>query len=135
MSLAFFALALARDGMPIENGRFAGGPATVLTLSADQARSLGADRELVLSKAQRAALRSSAGMAPLTLLVYDTRIGENDCCCDAKNRGLRFSADQVEVPHAYLEAPEERGGRALAWSAAAAAAVVVALWRARKALA
>ncbi|HEX7901669.1 MAG TPA: hypothetical protein VF950_28175 [Planctomycetota bacterium] len=95
-------LLLVRDGMPLENGRFAGGPATVLSLSPDQARSLRERRTLVLSGSQRDALRRSAGRAPATLLVYDTRAGENDCGCEAVDVGLRFSPDQIEVPHPYL---------------------------------
>ena len=90
------------DGMPIRDGRFAGGPVTVLSLDADQVRSLAVERDLVLSGAQRAALARSAGSAARTLWIYDTRVGENDCSCDAENRGLRFSETQIEVPHAYL---------------------------------
>jgi hypothetical protein len=102
--------AAARDGMPIENGRFVGGPSTVITLSDDQAQKLrdresdGSFKELALSEAQRVALQRSAGAAPVMLLVYNTRKGENDCCCEARNLGLWFSAYQLEVPHRYLDA-------------------------------
>ena len=93
---------LVPDGMPIRNGRFVGGPTTVLRLEGDQARGLPDQRELVLSRAQREALRGAIGEAPRTLWIYDTRIGENDCCCDAQNRGLRFSEAQIDVPHVYV---------------------------------
>lgn len=96
------------DGMPIVGGRFAGGPTTILDLSSRQAEklrkeeTLGSLKEIVLSQAQRIALQKSAGAAPSTLLVYNTRKSENDCCCDARNRGLWFSDFQIEVPHKYL---------------------------------
>ncbi len=95
------------DGMPIRDGRFAGGPVTILSLDADQIRALSVGRDLLLSGAQRAMLMRSAGSAPRMLWIYDTRIGENDCSCDAENRGLRFSETQIEVPHAYLP-PDDR---------------------------
>jgi len=76
---------LAADAMPIRNGRFAGGPTTVLTLTPAQhqflrdAQDRGARKELILTDDQRVALQMATGAAPLTLLIYDTRRGENDC--------------------------------------------------------
>jgi hypothetical protein len=98
------------DGMPIRNGRFSGGPSTVLALTPDQASALRRNEErgefkvLVLSDVQRRRLLESAGTAPASLDVYDTRKGENDCTCEAENRGLWFEEGSVEVPHAYLSA-------------------------------
>ena len=113
------------DGMPIRDGRFAGGPVTILSLDADQVRALEVDRDLRLTGAQRLALYRSAGATARTLWIYDTRIGENDCTCDAENLGLRFSGAQIEVPHAYL--PDERPSIAdwLAVSLAAALPLLV----------
>lgn len=114
------------DGMPLQNGRFAGGPTTVLTLDAEQIRSLAAERHLILSSEQRAALSKATGVAPRWLFMYDTRIGENDCACDAENRGLRFSAAQFEVPHAYLrESPGTSFGGWLALTLMAALPLLV----------
>jgi hypothetical protein len=100
MMLALALLGL--DGMPLRDGRFTGGPVTVLALSEDQMRSLDADRELILSRAQQAALWRAARAAPRTLRIYDTRVGENDCTCGAESRGLRFDQARIEVPHRYL---------------------------------
>jgi hypothetical protein len=110
ISAVWWPLTAFADGMPIEGGRFVGGPTTILTLSSSQAGKLMAAencesrKELVLSQAQRLALQESAGAAPLTLLIYNTRKSENDCCCDARNRALWFSDSQIEVPHEYLVA-------------------------------
>jgi len=74
---------LYADGMPIENGRFAGGPTTVLTMTRDQTAALNAagkgnQRILVLTEGQRRRLHGAAGVAPVSLLIYNTREGEND---------------------------------------------------------
>jgi len=107
------------DGMPIKNGRFIDGPSTVLTLTPAQAATLRIAEErrepkvLVLSEAQRMRLLRSAGAAPMKLDVYNTRKGENDCTCEAVNRGLWFEEGSVEVPHRYLAAdgiPPPNGG-------------------------
>lgn len=128
--------AAAPDGIPIEKGRFAGGPTTVLTLREDQSRSLREGlRTLALTDAQRDASRRSAGRAPATLLVHHTKAGENDCSCDAQDRGLWFIADQLDVPHLYLgeegpadaapkDAPPPRPGSFFAWLCVAAGILI-----------
>ena len=98
---------LYADGMPIENGRFVGGPTTVLTLTREQTAALKtAGKEdqkfLVLTDGQQRQLKREARVAPTSLLIYNTMKGENDCTCDVEPRGLWFSEGQVEVPHAYL---------------------------------
>ena len=98
------------DGMPVERGRFIGGPVTVLKLTPQQVRVLNAaeaqnqPKVLLLSEKQRVQIQRDAGLAPLQLHVYNTRKGENDCCCEASNRGLWFADNKLEVPHAYLHA-------------------------------
>jgi len=95
------------DGMPIKNGRFVGGPATVITLTVAQLKQLRAADEqagpkvLILTEGQRASLQRSARAAPLRLGIYNTRKGETDCTCEAVNRGLWFAEGKVEVPHEY----------------------------------
>jgi hypothetical protein len=99
-----FALA---DGMPIDqSGRFSGGPTTVITLTAAQIEALAVPenkwRRIALTGEQRTKLMKEAGSSPSIFRFYDTRIGENDCTCEAANRALRFSESQAEIPHAYL---------------------------------
>lgn len=108
---AMVGLALA-DGMPIDkDGRFKGGPTTVVTLTAEQIKFLaGPERKwerISLSSEQRAKLMIEAGKSPEQFSFYDTRIGENDCTCAAENRALRFSESEAEIPHSYLKSGEE----------------------------
>jgi hypothetical protein len=113
---------LYADGMPIDNGRFIGGPTTVLTLTREQTAALKtAGKEgqkiLVLTDGQRRQLARATGVAPISLLIYNTMKGENDCTCDAEPRGLWFSEGQVEVPYAYLppgKNPSPGGGSTVA---------------------
>ncbi len=91
------------DGMPIgEDGRFVGGETIVIGLSEAQESGLTNDRTLKLNREQKRLIRKLHGFAPSELFVYDTRIGENDCTCDAYNRGLWFQKGMVEVPRLYL---------------------------------
>jgi len=104
----FCRLGLA-DGMPIENGRFCGGATSVIRLTSEQMEALnrqqmrGECKTLVLNNLQRLQLQNEAGAAPNKLDIYNTRLNENDCTCEAVNRGLWFTATQLEVPHAYLQ--------------------------------
>jgi hypothetical protein len=118
-SMLVLSSAAFADGMPIHEGRFTGGPTTVLTLTPVQAATLRKAEErreqkfLILSEAQRMCLMRSAGAAPAKLVIYDTRTGENDCTCEAVNRGLWYEEGSVEVPHTYLAAeavPTSGGG-------------------------
>lgn len=91
------------DGMPIDSqGRFVGGETIVIGLSETQQAALAKDRVLKLNAAQRRQIRKIHGFSPSELHIYDTRVGENDCTCEAYNRGLWFNAGLVEVPRTYL---------------------------------
>ena len=91
------------DGIPIgEDGRFTGGETIVIGLTAAQKSGLVANRTLRLNSEQKRLIRKLHGFAPSELYVYDTRVGENDCTCDAYNRGLWFHEGMVEVPRMYL---------------------------------
>ncbi|NIT84347.1 MAG: hypothetical protein GWM98_24475, partial [Nitrospinaceae bacterium] len=92
---------------PIENGRFAGGPVTVLTVPAGELDALPSLGKLYLTDEQKEQLLEDAGVAPSFLWIFDLRKGENECTCNAANRGLRISEDQVEVPHEYLMSDED----------------------------
>lgn len=109
MAIPFLALA---DGMPIDkNGRFYGGPTTVITLTKAQIKSLSLPENkwhrMALTEEQRAKLKKEAGKSPTMFMFYDTRIGESDCTCEAANRALRFSESEAEIPHDYLKSDEE----------------------------
>ena len=97
------------DGMPIINGRFAEGAVSELKLSPWQVLLLrvGGASVLELSEAQRNQLRAESGSGPARLYIYNTRLGENDCTCEAVNRGLWFSEWRMEIPHAYLDETQE----------------------------
>ena len=94
------------DGMPIENGRFVG-KVTTLVLTPNQIKSIERDRSLELTQVQKEVLKKEAGLTATRFYVYETRKGENDCTCFAWNRALRYSEDQVEIPHEYLVTDEE----------------------------
>lgn len=106
MALLCWALAApapaAADGFPVEKGRYAGGPATVLELDAGQKASIDRERRLVLTAPQQDRLLQEAGTRASEFLVYDLRIAESDCTYDAANIAFRFSEDQVEIAHLYL---------------------------------
>ena len=51
------------DGMPIKNGRFAGGEVTILTVTPEQVKTMRSSHELVLTRAQRQTLRDAQGEA------------------------------------------------------------------------
>ncbi len=109
--MAIPVLALA-DGMPIDkNGRFYGGPTTVITLSKAQIKALSLPENkwhrMALTDEQRDKLKKEAGKSPSLFMFYDTRIGETDCTCEAANRALRFTETEAEIPHAYLMSDEE----------------------------
>ena len=105
------AVRVLADGMPIKDGRFVGGPTTVLTLTQSQIVALKATRVIKVTPAQKARLVRDAGVAASELEVYDTRRHENDCTCHAWNRALRFSETQIEVPHPYLVSDEDAARR------------------------
>jgi hypothetical protein len=90
------------DGFRIEDGRYAGGSATVLALDAQQKDSVEAERKLVLTEAQQQVLSAETGTRASEFLVYDLRREENDCTCNAANVAFRFSEESVEIPHAYV---------------------------------
>jgi len=97
----------AADGFPVENGRYAGGPATILALDAGQKASIDRERKLVLTASQQDLLFRDAGTRASEFLVYDLRLAESDCTCNAANIAFRFSDDRVEVAHAYLVTDDE----------------------------
>jgi hypothetical protein len=105
-ALALPAGALA-DGFRIEDGRYAGGRATVLALEAQQKASVESERKLVLTEAQQQVLAGETGTRAKEFLVYDLRRAENDCTCNAANVAFRFSDESVEIPHAYLVSDAE----------------------------
>lgn len=103
--VSFNALA---DGMPIgRDGRFEGGEVVLLRLSVAQQALLMRGRSLRLDAAQRERIRKVHGFAPASLEIFDTRHGENECTCNAYNRGLRFAEEEVEVPRVYLRTDRE----------------------------
>ena len=115
--ITFFSLCLPMtsafaDGMPIgDDGRFNGGPTTVITLTASQIEALATPenrwQRITLTESQRAKLNREAGHSPRRFRFYDTRIGESDCTCEAANRALRFSETEAEIPHDYLVSDEK----------------------------
>jgi len=91
------------DGMPIgEDGRFEGGETIVIGLSDSQKQRLAKSPMLKLSAEQKQVIRRTHGFSPSELFIYNTRKGDNDCTCDAYNRGLWFHEGMVEVPRMYL---------------------------------
>jgi hypothetical protein len=111
LAAASFAVDVLADGMPIKDGRFVGGPTTVLKLTQAQIVALKTTRMIKVTPAQKARLVRDAGVAASELEVYDTRRHENDCTCHAWNRALRFSETQIEVPHPYLVSDEDAARR------------------------
>jgi hypothetical protein len=99
------------DGFPVANGRYAGGPATILELDAGQRASIDQARQLVLTASQQDRLFREAGTRASEFLVYDLRLAESDCTCNAANVAFRFSEDQVEVAHLYLMTDDEAARR------------------------
>jgi len=106
------------DGMPIDkNGRFYGGPTTIITLTTEQIKKLAlpenAGKRLALTEVQRAKLKKETGKSPTMFMFYDTRIGATDCTCGAANRALRFSETKAEIPHEYVMLDAEAAKRDL----------------------
>lgn len=101
-------IAALADGMPIgEDGRFTGGETILIGLTDVQKSALAAGRNLSLNREQKRLIRKTHGFSPSELIVYDTRVGDNDCTCGAYNRGLRFHEGMVEVPRIYLVTDKE----------------------------
>ena len=95
------------DGPPMKNGRFSGGPVTVLELTEGQIASLSKDRTLALTKEQIVLVKNEFGLSPSHLEVWNTKDGEVDCTCFAWNLAFRFEELRVEVPHRYLVSDKE----------------------------
>ena len=93
---------LNADGPKMENGRFAGGPVTILQLTETQLENQNISRVLKLTILQRRLLESEFGLSPSYLEVWNTKDGESDCTCFAWNLAFRFDDLHVEVPHKYL---------------------------------
>lgn len=114
-TLAVLALALtlalaqgaAADGMPVEDGRYAGGDVTSLELTDAQLRDWPKERWIPLTAPQRAKLQAATGAAPSRLWLYDARAGESDCTCHARNVAFLFRPNEADVPHEYVTSDDE----------------------------
>lgn len=103
------------DGFVLRDGRYAGGPVTTLILEKGQLCRWFEDRSVRLSAAQKEQVRADAGVAPSKVSVYDARYGETDCTCHATNVAFLFSAEGLDVPHAFLVSDEEAARRDAEW--------------------
>lgn len=107
---------LARaDGYVMKDGRYASGPVTVLTLTAEQLLTAKTKRVVVLIPAQKDLLKREAGLAPTVLSVHSLRIAGKDCTCGEYNIAIWFSPGQIEVPHGYLVSDEDAERSADEW--------------------
>ena len=111
------ALALApmftlADGLPLTNGRYQQGRATVFDLTPEQKALIECIREhhtdntktpyvFRLTPKQAAKLKREAGLSPARFQVYETWRGFNDAG-PHWNLVLRFNEAQIEVPHELL---------------------------------
>jgi len=103
VALASLATSTAHaDGMRIEDGRYAGGAVTTLTLEPEQLVHWPEERWVQLTPAQRSALKASTGIAPSAVYVYDARKNESDCTCHAWNVAFLFAPDGMDVPHRFV---------------------------------
>ena len=95
------------DGMCIADGRFAGGKATLLTLTPQQALTARTKRVVVLTPSQQRRLAKAAHVAPTVLELYVPAVAKLDCTCFAFNVALLIAPTEIEVPHRYLVSDAE----------------------------
>jgi hypothetical protein len=99
------------DGFRMKDGRYAGGPVTVLELTRDQRVTVETKRIVVLTEKQKRILRRDAGVAPSVLQVYSLRTAGKDCTCFDFNISIWFEPERIEVPHRYLAGDAEAAER------------------------
>ena len=110
------ALCLA-DGIPITNGRYAGGPSIVIVLTSQQRELIEAKYEpffdLPLNDEQREVIRKQASVNPPPSKLMLVRISDiaGECTCGAANLGLLIDPSRAGIPVKYIctdEAAEKK---------------------------
>ena len=99
------------DAMPIVPGRYSGGKATLLTLTAQQALTARTKRVVVLTPSQQRRLLREAHVAPTVLDVSLPAVAALDCTDFTFNVGLLIAPTEIEVPHRYLVSDDEAARR------------------------
>ncbi|TXI77070.1 MAG: hypothetical protein E6Q42_05840 [Dechloromonas sp.] len=110
------------DGLPLEDGRYAGGPVLVFQLTEAQKASIEHFRTchldnfrtmnvytpyvFTLTASQSEALMARTGFSPLRFEVYETYRGFNEAG-PHWNLALRFSENEIEVPLNLLRTDQE----------------------------
>ena len=105
--LVGIAVTAPAGGIPILDGRYSGGPATILTLTSQQIAQLESSHYIDLTHQQSNLIKKQTKVRVYKLLIMDLRKGETDCEDFLFNVGLRFSQTEIEVPHKYLVPPEK----------------------------
>jgi hypothetical protein len=105
---AVLVLALLSGEAWAEGIRFKGetdrydGPATVLTLTADQQAQADKAGLIALTDEQRKQLEKDSGLGPGALYAMPLKEAHDTCTCEVPAFGIRFEPGKLEVPHEYL---------------------------------
>jgi hypothetical protein len=101
------------DSLPMENGRYSGGPAFTIKLTEKQRKILKANYKpyykMALTKSQQAQIATQAKnkKSPTKLIILHPNDSQGDCTCGLANIGLLIKEDLVEIPVKYLATDKE----------------------------
>lgn len=108
MLLFFVPLLTFADSLPIKNGRYAGGPVVMITLTEKQRETIQKKYKpyikMKLTKSQQAEIASKGNMkeSPTKLIVVRPADTQEDCTCGLANIGLILKDGVIEIPMSYL---------------------------------
>jgi hypothetical protein len=113
VSILILPTVVLADSLPIENGRYSGGPVITINLTEKQRKNLKNNykpyKKMALTKSQKTQIVSKAKIkeSPTKLIMVRPEDTQGDCTCGLANIGLIINKDLVELPIRYLATDKE----------------------------
>jgi hypothetical protein len=113
ISILTLATMVFADSLPIENGRYSGGPVIIINLTVKQQKNIKTNykpyNKMALTKSQQAQIVNKAKIkeSPTRLIIVRPEDTQGDCTCGLANIGLIIKEDLVEIPTRYLATDKE----------------------------